>query len=130
MRKTEPTKTEYPETDAPISRRDRILTRLWLVLMLLPLFGGMLLNLFLTPPSEGITVTGAQIYFTLELPFKNLPAPIRELPITESQVNSVLVLLFLFFLCLFLTQGLRARGKSARQVIAEMIVGYTPHVMP
>ena len=98
MRKTEPTKTETIARDAdeaPVSRRDRFLTRLWFSLMLLPLFGGMLLNLFLTPPSEGITVTGAQIYFTLSLPFENLPAPIRDLPITESQVNSALVLLFL-----------------------------------
>ena len=125
MRKTEPTKTETIARDAdeaPVSRRDRFLTRLWFVLMLLPLLGGMLLNLFLTPPSEGITVTGAQIYFTLRLPFENLPAPIRDLPITESQVNSALVLLFLLFFCLFLTQGLRTRGKSARQVIAEFIV--------
>ena len=93
--KTEPTKTDARETDAPISRRDRFLTRLWLVLMLLPLVAGMMLELFLNPPSEGITVTGAQVYFTVSLPFPNLPAPIRDLPITESQVNSALVLLFL-----------------------------------
>ena len=120
MRTTEPTKTEYK--DAPVSLRDRVLTRLWFVLMLLPLVGGMLLNLFLTPPSEGITVTGAQIYFTVSLPFENLPAPIRDLPVTESQVNSALVLLFLLFFCLFLTQGMHARGKSVRQVLAEFIV--------
>ena len=122
MRKTEPTKTEYPASDPPISRRDRFLTRLWFILMLLPLFAGMMLELFLNPPGEGITVTGAQVYFTVSLPFPDLPAPIRDLPVTESQVNSALVLLFLLFFCLFLTQGMRTRGKSARQVLAEFIV--------
>ena len=101
VRKTEPTKTEYPVSDPPVTRRDRFLTRLWLVLMLLPLCAGMMLELFLNPPSEGITVTGAQIYFTLRLPFENLPAPIRDFPVTESQVNSALVLLFLLWSCSF-----------------------------
>ena len=122
MRKTEPTKTEYPASDPPILRRDRFLTRLWFILMLLPLFAGMMLELFLNPPGEGITVTGAQVYFTVSLPFPDLPAPIRDLPVTESQVNSALVLLFLLFFCLFLTQGMRTRGKSVRQVLAEFIV--------
>ena len=120
--KTEQTATDAGRFDAPVTRRDRILTRLWCILMLLPLVAGMLIKLFLTPESEGINVTGAQIYFTLSLSFPDLPAPIRDLPITASQVNSALVLLFLLFFCLFLTQGLRCRGTSVRQVLAEFIV--------
>ena len=83
--------------------------------MLLPLFVGLALKLFLSRPSSGITVTGAQIYFTI-------PMPIQDLPITASQVNSLLVLWFVFFLCLFLTQGMRVDGASRRQHIAEMLV--------
>ncbi len=98
-----------------VRRRDKILTRLYLVLMLLPLAAGLVMNLFLREPSGGITVTGAQIYFTI-------PMPIQDLPITASQVNSALVLLFFLFFCLFLTQGMRTRNISVRQRIAELIV--------
>ena len=95
--------------------RDRVLVRLYLALMLLPLLAGLALKLFLSVPSSGISITGAQIYFTI-------PMPIQDLPITASQVNSVLVLLFVLFLCLFLTQGMKVRASSKRQHIAEMIV--------
>ena len=87
MRTTEPTKTEYK--DAPVSLRDRVLTRLWFVLMLLPLVGGMLLNLFLTPPSEGITVTGAQIYFTIQMPLQPLYWKPLENPNSISKPRAV-----------------------------------------
>ena len=97
------------------SRRDRFLTRLYLVLMLLPLALGLVLNLFLRESSGEITVTGAQIYFTI-------PMPIQDLPITASQVNSALVVVFVLFLCLFLTQGMRTRNISVRQHIAEFVV--------
>jgi F-type H+-transporting ATPase subunit a len=97
------------------SLRDRILVRLYLVLMLLPLFVGLALKLFLTPLSSGISITGAQVYFTI-------PLPIQDLPITASQVNSVLVLFFVLFLCLFLTQGLKVHATSKRQHIAELLV--------
>ena len=97
------------------SRKDRLLTRLYLVLMLLPFVLGLVLNLFLREPSSGISVTGAQIYFTI-------PMPIQDLPITASQVNSALVLMFFLFFCLFLTQGMRTRNISVRQRIAELIV--------
>ena len=97
------------------TRRDRLLTGLYLVLMLLPLVAGLVLNLFLREGSDEITVTGAQIYFTV-------PMPIQDLPITASQVNSALVVVFIFFLCLFLTQGMRTREISVRQHIAEFVV--------
>ena len=107
------TKTETIREAAPL--RNRILVRLYLALMILPLLVGLALKLLLTPPSSGISITGAQVYFTI-------PMPIQNLPITASQVNSVLVLFFVLFLCLFLTQGMKVRACSKRQHIAEMIV--------
>ena len=48
--------------------------------------------------------------------------PLMDLHISESQVNSLAVLISLFGLCLFLTRGLKVRPDSKRQVIAEWIV--------
>ena len=46
----------------------------------------------------------------------------KTLKITESQVNSALVVLFVLFLCLFLTEGMKVRPTSKRQLVAEMLV--------
>lgn len=87
----------------------------YLALTILPLVVGMALKILLTPPSEGISITGAQIYFTV-------PMPLQPWPITESQVNSALVILSILGLCLYLTHGIRARVKTRRQLIAEWMV--------
>ena len=55
--------------------------------------------------------------------------PFGELPITESQVNSLLVLLSVLFLCLFLTHGISADGKSKRQLLCEWIVEKTQRLV-
>ena len=52
------------------SLRDKILTYVYLALMLLPLVVGLALKLCLTPPSSGISITGAQVYFTIPMPQK------------------------------------------------------------
>lgn len=91
---------------------------LYLVLAALPLLAGMVLKVLTTPASEDISITGAQIYFTI-------PLPLMKLPITESQVNSWLVLLSIFFLCRYLTRGLSETPGSKRQLAAEWIVETT-----
>lgn len=88
---------------------------LYLILAILPIVSGILLKVLFVPATEGITVTGAHIFFTIDL-------PLGGLPITESQVNSWLVILSLFFFCLFLTNNLKTKNISTRQVIAEFIV--------
>ncbi|MBE7053345.1 MAG: F0F1 ATP synthase subunit A [Ruminococcaceae bacterium] len=65
--------------------------------------------------SEGIQITGAQIYFTI-------PMPIQNLVITSAQINSFLVMIGILGLCLFLTHGLKTKNISTRQHIAEWIV--------
>lgn len=86
-----------------------------LALTVLPLVVGMALKVMLTPPSEGIVITGAQIYFTV-------PMPLQDMPITESQINSWLVILSILGLCLYLTHGVRAGVRTRRQLLAEWIV--------
>ncbi|MCQ2533575.1 MAG: F0F1 ATP synthase subunit A [Clostridia bacterium] len=88
---------------------------LLLILAILPIVAGIIIKIMFVPAVEGISVTGAHIFFTIDL-------PLGGLPITESQVNSWLVILSLFFFCLFLTHDLKTKDISKRQVIAEWIV--------
>ncbi|MBQ9115822.1 MAG: F0F1 ATP synthase subunit A [Clostridia bacterium] len=67
------------------------------------------------PLSEGIQISGAQIYFTV-------PMPLQSLPITEAQVNSLLVVITILGLCLYLTHGVRAGVKTKRQMLVEWAV--------
>ena len=89
-----------------------------LALAILPLIGGMVLKVLTHPQSDGVEITGAHIFFTI-------PMPLQDLPITESQVNSWLVILSVLGLSLFLTRNLRIRDISIRQHIAEWIVEKT-----
>lgn len=97
------------------SRRTRVLDALYLSLTLLPLLAALVIKVLTAPLSEGISITGAQIYFTV-------PMPLQDLPVTEAQVNSALILLSILGLCLFLTNGLSVRAASWRQHAAEWIV--------
>ena len=68
-----------------------------------------------TPASEGISITGARVFFTI-------PMPLQELPITESQINSWAVLASVFSLCLYLTHGIKVKADTKRQLVAEWII--------
>ncbi|MBR3970041.1 MAG: F0F1 ATP synthase subunit A [Ruminococcus sp.] len=83
--------------------------------MILPIVCGIIIKVLTNPPSEGISITGAKIYFTLKM-------PIQDLPITESQINSWFVMISITGLCLFLTHGLKEKADTKRQHIAEWIV--------
>ncbi|MBQ4055158.1 MAG: F0F1 ATP synthase subunit A [Clostridia bacterium] len=83
--------------------------------MILPIVSGIVLKILTRPASEGISITGAQIYFTIRM-------PVQDLPITESQINSWLVMISIFGLCLFLTRNLKTRNIGVRQHLAEWLV--------
>ena len=84
-------------------------------MMILPVVAAIILKVLTKPASEGISITGAQIFFTI-------PMPVQDLPITEAQVNSWLVMISLMGLCLFVTHGLKTRDISVRQHLAEWVV--------
>ncbi len=84
-------------------------------MMIIPIVFGIVLKVLTTPASEGISITGARVYFTI-------PLPIQDLPVTESQVNSALVLIVILFFCLFITHGMTEKVDLKRQHFAEMIV--------
>lgn len=97
------------------SRLFKAVDILYLALTVLPIVFGIVLRILTKPAGEGISISGAQIYF-------EIPMPIQNLVITESQINSWLVMLSIFGLCLFLTHGLKTRNISIRQHIAEWLV--------
>lgn len=100
-------------------RRFAAIDTAFIILTLLPMLIGILIKILYTPLSNDISITGALIYFTINMPFGT------QLPITEAQINSLLVIISIFGLCLYLTHGISAEGGSARQSIAEWIVEKT-----
>ncbi len=87
------------------------------LLALGPLFAIALKVLF-TPQADDINIAGALIFFTVKLPFS-------DLPVTETQVNSLVVIWSIFWLCKYITHGISVRGGLKRQIIAEWIVEKT-----
>jgi len=86
-----------------------------LILMIAPMLIAILCKVLFIPAGEGIEITGAHVYFTIDM-------PVSPLPISEAQVNSLAVLISVFFLCLYMTHGIRAKVYTKRQVIAEWCV--------
>lgn len=84
-------------------------------MMILPICFGIVLKVLTAPLSDGISISGARIFLTL-------PTPIQNLPVTESQINSASVIVSSFFLCLYLTHGIRDGVWLKRHHFAEMIV--------
>ncbi len=87
----------------------------FIVMMALPICFGIVLKVLTTPPSGGIAIAGARIFMTL-------PMPLQNLPITEAQVNSAIVIVSALFLCLYLTHGIKDGVWLKRHHFAEMIV--------
>ncbi len=97
------------------SRAFKAVDILYVLMMVLPIATAIVLKILTSPLSEGIDIAGADIYFTL-------PMPVQNLPITESQVNSLFVMIAILGLCLFLTHGIGGSRMMTRHHIAEWIV--------
>lgn len=97
------------------SRLFKAVDILLIALMIAPILVAITLKVLFTPASEGIAITGARIYFTI-------PMPIQDLPITEAQINSWLVMISIFALCLYLTHGLSVKSPTKRQLVIEWAI--------
>jgi len=95
--------------------KSRIIDWLLIAMIILPFVACMVLKILTKPLTEGISITGAQVYFSV-------PMPLMDLIISEAQVNSVAVVISLTGLCLFLTHGIAVIPNSKRQIAAEWIV--------
>ena len=91
---------------------------LLMILAVAPMLFGIALKILTNPASGGIEIAGARIYFTLKL-------PIQDLPITESQINSWLVIFSVFWLCIYFTHGIAEKPLTKRQLVAEWIIETT-----
>ena len=86
--------------------------------ILLPLLGGIVIRVLTHPVESGISITGAVILAEFDF-------PLQKLQLTESQVNSWLVMASISALCLFLAHGLNSGIRCRRHLIAEWIVEKT-----
>ena len=93
----------------------KVIDILLIIMIILPVIAGWILKIMFVPATEGIQISGAYIYFTI-------PMPWMDLPITEAQINSWIVVISLFFICLYITHGIRAKVYTKRAVIAEWLV--------
>ena len=97
------------------NRKFKIVDAFLIVLMIAPICFSILLKILTSPLKEGIVISGAAIFFTVKMPVQNLP-------ITESQINSAMVMLSVLFLCLYLTHGINSGIWLKRYHFAELIV--------
>lgn len=95
-----------------------ILDIFYLALVLSGFIFAIVLKVLFTPLSDDIDISGALVFFTVKL-------PLWDLPVTETQINSLVVIWSLFWLCRYLTHGISVKGGLRRQIIAEWIVEKT-----
>lgn len=98
------------------SRRFRVVDGLLIAMMVLPLAAGIVLQVLTKPASDGISISGARIFWQFD------GMPLMPLFITEAQINAWLVMITITGLCLYLTHGIRAGVKTKRQLAAEWAV--------
>ncbi len=65
-----------------------------------------------------LDISGAKVYFTIPL---DIPV-LGDIPISETIVNSWIVMLLITGLCIWLTHDLKVENISKRQAVAEMLV--------
>ena len=79
------------------SVRFKIVDTIYIVMMILPLAFGIVLDILSTPPSSGVDIAGARIYHEISLGGSRF----FNIIISEAQVNSILVLITIFFVFLY-----------------------------
>ena len=88
---------------------------LYILVIVLPILLAITIKVLTNSPSEGISISGALVYFTINLPVQNLP-------VTEAQTNSVFVMISLLGICLYLTHGIGDGQLLKRHHLAEFVV--------
>ena len=104
------------------STRTKGIDILLLCMIILPFLFCITLKVLTKPASADISITGAQVYFTI-------PMPVMDLPITESQVTSLMVMIAMLGLCLYLTHGIAVVPNFKRQLVAEFVVEKAQHLV-
>lgn len=92
-----------------------MLDALYIAMMIVPILFLIVLKILFTPASEGVQIAGAMIYFTV-------PMPLQDFIVTESQINSLAVIVSILGVFLYLTHGLTVKAELKRQLAAEWVV--------
>lgn len=98
-----------------VTLKFKIIDILYLTMIIAPIVTAITLKVLFTPPSEGVSISGALVY-------ARIPFVIQDIVITEAQINSWLILITIFGVCLYMTHGLKENPILKRQHFAEMIV--------
>lgn len=106
---------ENQSTPCQITLKFKIVDILYILMMILPIATAIVLKVLFTPASEGVSISGALVY-------ARIPFVIQDIVITEAQINSWLILITIFGVCLYMTHGLSQNPILKRQHFAEMIV--------
>lgn len=112
---TQKTNNQTEETPCEKTLKFKIIDILYIIMMIAPIVVAITLKVLFTPASDGVNITGPLIYV-------KIPFVIQDIIITESQINSWLVIITLLGLCLFMTHGLKENPTLKRQHFAEMMV--------
>ena len=97
------------------SLKFKIVDILYIVMMIAPIVVAITLKVLFTPSSDGVSITGPLVY-------ARIPFVLQDIVITESQINSWLILITIFGVCLYMTHGIKENPTLKRQHFAEMIV--------
>lgn len=98
-----------------ISLKFKIVDILYIIMMIAPIVIAITLKVLFTPASDGVSITGPLIYY-------KIPFVLQDFIISEAQINSWLVLITIFGLCLYMTHGIKENPTLKRQHFAEMMV--------
>jgi len=99
------------------STRFRMVDYALIAMMILPILGCIVLKVLFNPASEGISISGALVFWSSEADIGT-----TTLYLSESQVNTWAVMISILGLCLYLTHGLTTKAVCKRQLAAEWIV--------
>ena len=99
------------------STRFRLTDYALIAMMILPILGCIVLKVLFNPASEGISISGALVFWSSEADIGT-----TTLYLSESQVNTWAVMISILGLCLYLTHGLTTKAVCKRQLAAEWIV--------
>ena len=100
------------------SFRFKITDIIYILMMIIPILTGIIIKILTAPPTTGVSITGAKIFF-------EIPMPLQNLLITEAQINSWIVIISVLGLCLFMTHGLSVKPNLKRQLLVEWVIEKT-----
>ena len=113
------TKSQAAQTsnETPVEKtlKFKIVDILYIIMIVAPIVTAITLKVLFNPAGEGVSITGALIY-------ARIPFVIQDIVITDAQINSWLILITIFGVCLYMTHGLKENPTLKRQHFAELAV--------